>query len=271
MTEFNGKTYGTLSGVVKAINTKMQTLENLIDVVNKKNDIDSEKVKKQKKENRKMFREQFNYLIDDFVTGNNNIYSYLENYGFGKLTGIDLQGEADAFLKPKNSWYPIDYSTVTFGQGIAVTPIQMITAFSSLINGGNLLKPYVVSKIISETKQNVIKPKIERQVISKETSDLVKQMLVSTIDHAEAIWDKPKGIKIGGKTGTAQIAIAGHYDPSMTNASFIGFFPADKPKFITLVILEEPKSSIWGSETAAPLFFEIAKELIVYYNIVPSQ
>ena len=203
--------------------------------------------------------------------GNNNIYSYLENYGFGKLTGIDLQGEADAFLKPKNSWYPIDYSTVTFGQGIAVTPIQMITAFSSLINGGNLLKPYVVSKIISETKQNVIKPKIERQVISKETSDLVKQMLVSTIDHAEAIWDKPKGIKIGGKTGTAQIAIAGHYDPSMTNASFIGFFPADKPKFITLVILEEPKSSIWGSETAAPLFFEIAKELIVYYNIVPSQ
>lgn len=203
--------------------------------------------------------------------GNSKIYSYLKKYGFGKLTGIDLQGEAEAYLKPKNAWYPIDYSTVAFGQGIATTPIQMITAFSSLINGGNLLKPYIVSKIVSETKENIIKPKIEKQIITKETSDLIKKMLVSTIDNAEAIWDKPKGIKIGGKTGTAQIAIAGHYDPSMTNASFIGFLPADKPKFIILVILEEPKSSPWGSETAAPLFFEIAKELIVYYNISPSQ
>lgn len=203
--------------------------------------------------------------------GNNKIYSYLEKYGFGKLTGIDLQGEAEAYLKPKNAWYSIDYSTVTFGQGIAITPIQMIKAFSSLINGGYLLKPYVVSKIVSETKESIIKPKIEKQVISKETSDLIKQMLVSTIENAEAIWDKPKGYKIGGKTGTAQIAIAGHYDPSKTNASFIGFVPADKPKFITLVILEEPKSSPWGSETAAPLFFEIAKELIVYYNISPTQ
>lgn len=203
--------------------------------------------------------------------GNNKIYSYLEKYGFGKLTGIDLQGEAEAYLKPKNTWYPIDYSTVTFGQGIAITPIQMITAFSSLINGGNLLKPYIVSKIVSETKENIIKPKIKKQVVTRETSDLIKKMLVSTIDHAEAVWDKPKGIKIGGKTGTAQIAISGHYDPSMTNASFIGFLPADKPKFITLVILEEPKSSPWGSETAAPLFFEIAKELIVYYNVSPAQ
>ena len=203
--------------------------------------------------------------------GNNNIYSYLEKYGLGKLTGIDLQGEAEAYLKPKNAWYPIDYSTVTFGQGIAVTPIQMITAFSSLINGGNLLQPYVVSKIVSNSKENIIKPKIIKQVISKETSDMIKQMLVSTIDHPEAVWDKPKGYVIGGKTGTAQIAIAGHYDPSMTNASFIGFLPADKPKFIAMVILENPKSSQWASETAAPLFFDIAKELIVYYNISPTQ
>lgn len=203
--------------------------------------------------------------------GKNNIYKYLEKYGFGKDTQIDLQGENPSYLKPKSDWYPIDYSTVTFGQGIALTPIQMITAFASLVNGGDLMKPYVVDKILSNKDEIKIKPKIERKVISKTTSEIIKKMLVSTVNNAEAVWDKPEGIKVGGKTGTAQIPIQGHYDPSKTNASFIGFAPADKPKFITMVILKEPKTSPWGSETAAPLFFEITKDLIVYYGILPNQ
>ena len=203
--------------------------------------------------------------------GSKKIYDYLGKYGFGQTTNIDLQGEASGYLKPKADWYPIDYSTVTFGQGIAVTSIQMIRAFASIINGGNLMKPFLVQKIVSENKITEIKPKVEKRVISQLTSEIIKKMLVSTVENAEAKWDRPKGYVIGGKTGTAQIPIKGHYDPSKTIASFIGFAPASDPKFITLVVLYEPQTSPWGSETAAPLFFEIAKQLIVYYNISPSR
>ena len=203
--------------------------------------------------------------------GKDKIYQYLEKYGFGEQTGIDLQGENSAYFKPKSNWYPIDFSTVTFGQGIALTPIQMIRAFASLINGGYLMKPYVVDKIVFQNKETKIKPKVERRVISSFTSEIIKKMLVSAVENAEAKWDRPNDYKIGGKTGTAQIAIQGHYDPSLTNASFIGFVPADNPKFIALVILKEPKTSPWGSETAAPIFFEITKDLIVYYGITPEQ
>jgi len=202
--------------------------------------------------------------------GNNMIFNYIDKYGFGQNTGIDLEGEAGGYIKPEKNWYLIDYATATFGQGIAVTPIQMIRAFASIINGGNLMKPYVVQKIVSENKITEIKPKIERKVISKMTSDIIRKMLVSTVENAEVKWDQPKGISIGGKTGTAQVAIKGVYDASKTVASFIGFAPAEDPKFLTFVVLFEPKTSQWGSETAAPLFFEIAKDLIVYYNISPS-
>lgn len=202
--------------------------------------------------------------------GNKKIYEYLEKYGFGQKTNIDLEGESSGYLKPKLNWYPIDYATVTFGQGIAISPIQMIRAFASIINGGTLMKPYVVHKIVSKNKVTEIKPKIERKVISPLTSEIIKKMLVSTVENAEAKWSRPKGYTIGGKTGTAQVPIKGHYDPSKTIASFIGFAPANNPKFLTFVVLYEPQSSPWGSETAAPLFFEIAKDLIVYYNISPS-
>jgi len=202
--------------------------------------------------------------------GNDKIFSYLEKYGFGKDTGIDLQGEATGYLKPKNSWYPIDFATVTFGQGIAVTPIQMVQAFSSLINGGKLLEPYIVKKVVFQQEEKIIEPTVKRTVISKKTSDIIKKMLLSTVEKGEVKWLIPKGYKIAGKTGTAQIPIEGHYDPSKTVASFIGFAPVTNPKFLALVVLREPKTSPWGSETAAPLFFEIAKELLVYYNIAPE-
>jgi len=203
--------------------------------------------------------------------GNKKIYDYLEKYGFGQNTGIDLEGEASGYLKPKNNWYPIDYATVTFGQGIAVTPIQMIRAFASIINGGDLMKPYIVQKIVSNNKTTEIRPKVDKKVVSQSTSDIIRKMLVSTVENAEAKWDRPKGFSIGGKTGTAQVPIKGFYDASKTIASFIGFAPASNPKFLTFVVLYEPQTSIWGSETAAPLFFEIAKDLIVYYNISPTQ
>lgn len=202
--------------------------------------------------------------------GYKNIYSYLKKYGFGQATGIDLQGEAEGYLKEEFAWYPIDFATVSFGQGIAVTPIQMVRAFASLVNGGKLLKPYVVKKISSDSEEKSIEPKIERKTISVKTSGMIKKMLHSAVENGEVRWAKPKGYQIAGKTGTAQIPIEGHYDPTKTVASFIGFAPVSEPKFLALVILREPQTSPWGSETAAPLFFEIAKELLVHYNIAPE-
>jgi len=95
-------------------------------------------------------------------------------------------------------------------------------------------------------------------------------MMVSAVEHGEAKWAKPKEFRIAGKTGTAQIPVAGHYDDKKTIASFVGFAPADDPKFVMLVTLREPQVSPWGSETAAPLFFRIAKELLIYYGVAPS-
>lgn len=202
--------------------------------------------------------------------GQKNLYKYLKTYGFGENTGIDLQGESSGYIKPEPNWYDIDYATTTFGQGIAITPIQMLMAFSSLVNGGHLMKPYIVSKITSNDSEKKIAPKEQRKTISLRTSEIIKKMLISTVENGEVNWAKPKGYQIGGKTGTAQIPIQGHYDTSKTIASFIGFAPAKDPQFLVLVILREPKTSPWGSETAAPLFFEIAKDLIVYYNIAPE-
>jgi cell division protein FtsI/penicillin-binding protein 2 len=203
--------------------------------------------------------------------GDQKLYDYLKKYGFGQPTGIDLQGEVSGYLKPKNSWYPIDFATVTFGQGIAVTPIQMIRAFASIINGGYLLRPYVVAKIRDQDgKEKIIKPQVERRIINEISSSIIKKMLIEVVEGGEVKWARPKGYTLGGKTGTAQIPIKGHYDPNKTIASFIGFGPVKEPKFLVLVILRQPKTSPWGSETAAPLFFEIAKEILIYYNIPPD-
>ncbi len=203
--------------------------------------------------------------------GDKKIYQWLNNYGFGSLTNIELQGEVAGYLKPISQWYPIDFATVTFGQGIAVTPIQFVRAFAALINGGYLMKPQIVDKFVYENgKVRVVEKKIEKKILSERTSAIIKKMLQATIESGEVKWDKPEGYKIGGKTGTAQVPIAGHYDPHKTIASFVGFLPVDKPKFLVLVTFKEPKISIWGSETAAPVFFKIAKDLIVYYGLLPD-
>jgi cell division protein FtsI/penicillin-binding protein 2 len=203
--------------------------------------------------------------------GDEKKLEYLSKYGFDGQTGIDLQGEVTTRIKAKKAWYPIDYATVTFGQGIAVSQIQMLTAFSSLVNGGWIVKPYVVKELIAENGDvKEIKPKKLRQVISEKTSKEIRKMLEETVKHGEAKWNIPKGYRIGGKTGTAQIALSGSYDATKTNASFVGFAPVDKPQFIILVSLSQPETSQWASETAAPLFFSIAKDLFVEYNIAPN-
>ncbi|KKR24928.1 MAG: Peptidoglycan glycosyltransferase [Candidatus Daviesbacteria bacterium GW2011_GWB1_39_5] len=204
--------------------------------------------------------------------GLDKFYSYLENFGFGQPTNIDLQDEASPDIRVKEAWREIDLATASFGQGIAVTPVQMVRAISAIANGGNLMEPHVVSKVLSDDGKSVyeIKPK-SKQVLKPAVAQQVMEMMVAAVEEGESKFVKPKGFKIAGKTGTAQIPVAGHYDPNKTIASFVGFAPADDPKFVMLVRYDEPSSSIFGSETAAPTFFEIAKQLLLYYKIAPSE
>lgn len=203
--------------------------------------------------------------------GKEAVFSYLQEFGFGEKTGIDLEEESSTSLRPKREWKGIDLATVSFGQGIAVTPIQMVRAVGAIANGGLLLKPYVIKKIVKEDeKEKEIRLQLIRRVIQSETAAVLTEMMVSAVENGEARWVKPEGFRIAGKTGTAQIPVAGHYDPEKTVASFVGFAPADDPKFVMLVTLREPSASPWGSETAAPLFFEIAKELFTHYGTSPS-
>ena len=147
----------------------------------------------------------------------------------------------------------------------------MIRAVAAIANGGNLMEPHVVEKVITSNGVVMeIKPKIIRRVISLKAAKTLTEMMIQAVDRGEAKWAKPKGYRIAGKTGTAQIPVAGHYDESRTIASFVGFAPADDPKFVMLVRLTEPTSSPWGSETAAPLFFDISRELFSYYGIGPQ-
>lgn len=203
--------------------------------------------------------------------GTKNLLSYLKKFGIGEETNIDLQGEISGELKDETSLYPVDLATLGFGQGISLTPIQLITAVSAIANGGSIVKPYIVEKIITEDGKKIeIKPEVKRKVISKTTSKTISEMMVNAVEKGEAKWTKIKDYKIAGKTGTAQIPIQGHYDANQTIASFVGFFPADNPKISMLVLVNKPKTSVYGSETAAPIFFNIARELINYYNIPPS-
>lgn len=203
--------------------------------------------------------------------GVDKLYEYIKNFGFGTLTGIDLQDETSPDIRPKNDWKEIDLATASFGQGIAVTPMQIVRAVGVIASGGKLMEPQVVSKIQGEEKVTEIKPRIVRQPISEETAKAVTSMMVDAVQKGEARVFAPKGFKVAGKTGTAQIPVAGHYDPTKTIASFVGFAPADDPKFVMLVRYQEPSSSIFGAETAAPTFFAIAKELLAYYNIAPTE
>lgn len=197
---------------------------------------------------------------------------YIKKFGLGSITGIDIQGEVTEALRPLKKWHEIDLATASFGQGISVTPIQLITAVNSIANGGKLMRPMVVDKIITPDNRTIqIKPQEVGQTVSSATAKVVTWMMVNAVEKGEAKFAKIPNYNIAGKTGTAQIPVAGHYDPTNTNASFIGFFPAEDPKITMLVVINKPHSSIYGAETAAPTFFSIARDLIQKYNIEPSK
>lgn len=204
--------------------------------------------------------------------GVDRMISYLKKFGIGELTNIDLQGEVAPPFKARSAWYEVDLATSGFGQGISVTPIELLTAFSALANEGKMMQPKVL-RAIENANGEVLKvpTKVKGTPISGKTAKVMTQILVNAVEKGEAQWTKLKGYRVAGKTGTASIPVAGHYDPTNTITSFIGFAPAEKPKFVMLVILNKPTSSIYAAETAAPVFFDIARDLLTYYGIPPTE
>jgi len=178
---------------------------------------------------------------------------YLKLYGLGQKTKIQLQEEVSGSIREPAEYGEIDLATNSFGQGIAVTPLQLVSAINTIANRGYYVAPTLVSDAVSEA----------REVLSPEATSQITQIMIQAVESGEAKWAKPAGLSVAGKTGTAQIPIQGHYDAEKTIASFIGFFPAEDPRYTMLVTLREPQTSPWGSETAAPLWFALAKQLLL--------
>jgi len=202
--------------------------------------------------------------------GADKMYEYLNKFGIGELTNIDLQGEATSKLRDKDGWGDIEVATASFGQGVAVTPIQIIRAVSAIANKGVMATPHVVEKLSGEGWEEEIRFDGNKRIISEKAATQVTAMMVEAAKKGESKWIHEKGFNVAGKTGTAQIPIKGHYDEEKTIASFIGFAPYDDPKFIMMVTLHEPSTSPWASETAAPMWYSIAKNLFPYFGIHPE-
>ena len=203
------------------------------------------------------------------LLGQAQLSQYLEAFGIGQPSGVDLEGETVVPLR--QSWGEIDLATAAFGQGVAVNSLQMLAAVNAIAAAGQRFQPQVVASLIEPDGNQVnLEPRPVNQVLRPETAKIMTELMVGAVAHGEAKWSLPQGYRLAGKTGTAQIPISGHYDQDKTIASFIGFAPADQPRFAMLVKLREPQTSPWASETAAPLWFNLAQAIFVYLNIPPS-
>lgn len=206
--------------------------------------------------------------------GPERFYEYVRRFGFGQVTGVDLDGETPGMLRlpGDGEWSECDLATNSFGQGIAVTPLQMITAVSAVANGGLLMRPHVVEQIIDRGTVTQIQPTVLRRVIAEQTAHDLTTMLVEAVEEGM----RPamvKGYKIAGKTGTAQIPNldSGGYLEDRYIASFVGYAPAGNPRFVVLVKIDEPKDPYGGLEVAAPVFSSVAQKLFIHLGIPPTE
>jgi stage V sporulation protein D (sporulation-specific penicillin-binding protein) len=204
--------------------------------------------------------------------GTKTFYQYLSLFGFGKKTGIDYGGEAYGLLLNEEVVRGCDLARIGFGQTIAVSGIQLACATASAINGGYYYTPRLVKKIYADDGY-VLKeetPILKNRTISEKASKTLVQMLEGVVRDGSGKKAYIEGYHIGGKTGTAQKFVDGHIAQGKYVSSFVGFFPADKPKYLTLVIVDEPQGAYYGSVVAAPCAREIFETIIALKNIQPT-
>ena len=210
------------------------------------------------------------YVAIDLL-GEDLFYDYVRAFGFGRSTGIDLAGEANYPLRlpENNQWMVMDLATNSYGQGIAVTPIQMVAAINAIANDGKLMTPHIVRGVVDKGQQYNVAPQVTNNPISAETARAITEMLAFSLEE-EASIALVEGYRLAGKTGTGDIPTELGYTSSLTNTSFVGWGPADDPQFVVYVWIEKPTISVWGSEVAAPVFRDVVEQLVVLMRIPPD-
>jgi len=199
-------------------------------------------------------------------------YAYFQAFGFGQLTGIELSGEIPGLVK--NHW-SLDYTrselgTNAFGQGIEITPIQMVKAISAIANQGEMVAPRIIHSIVDDGYRYTPPKIVVGHPISAKTAETLTAMLQESLMNESSLAMVP-GYSLAGKTGTAEIYVSGQgYKSSATNTSFVGWGPTDDPQFLVYVWIEKPSESIWGSEIAAPVFKKVVERLVIHMGIPPD-
>jgi cell division protein FtsI/penicillin-binding protein 2 len=210
--------------------------------------------------------------------GEARLYEYIRRYGFGQKTGIALSGEISGLVNPPHRWSKLDITRIPMGQSVAVTPLQMVTAMSSIANGGKLMKPMIVSEITDETGRKVatFTPEMVRQVISAGTARKITSALKDVVSkQGTALKAAVPGFRVAGKTGTAQkVDPRGGYLSGRYVTSFVGFMPADDPRFTLLVLLDDPSAKqgeAFGGTVAGPIFSRMAERMARYLDLQPTE
>ena len=199
--------------------------------------------------------------------GKDKFVKYIEAFGFGRTLGLDFPGEGKGIFNPSKIG-PVELATISFGQGISVTPLQLLTATCAVANDGKLMKPYLVRNIMNNDGDIIheFEPKLLRQVVSKNTSEEMRNILEGVVTNGTGGNAKIEGYKVAGKTGTSEKYVDGKYI-----SSFIGFAPADNPEVAILVTLDEPQGIYYGGQTAGPAFKQIMEETLKYLGIKPNK
>ena len=202
--------------------------------------------------------------------GASTLYSYLRAFGVGHLTGVDLSGEVTGQLRtPRHpDWTESDLGTNSFGQGVSLTPMQMMAAVGAVANDGVMVQPHIVRQIVGPNGAYSPRTTVLGRPVSSETARTMTEMLATTM-QGETAYASLAGYRLAGKTGTAQIPGDFGYDPEWTIASFIGWGPVEDPQFLVLVRLDKPEISPWGSVVAAPVFQKVVQRLVVFLDIPP--
>lgn len=206
--------------------------------------------------------------------GKDTMYEYLRKFGYGNVCGIDFAGEQAGILVPQSAVTNGDLARIGFGQTIAVTALQLCMATSAAVNGGYLMRPYLVKEISDPSTGKVVKrfaPTVVNRAISEDTSRQIASMLKRVVDEGGGKNAKIEGYQVGGKTGTAQKFVDGALAQGKYVSSFIGFFPASSPKYLTLMIVDEPQGQSYGSIVAAPYAQLVFRQIIEYKNISPVE
>ncbi len=203
--------------------------------------------------------------------GSDAFYKYLDRFGMGQLTNIDLAGEAKGIIIKKAKVQPLDIATMSMGQSIAVTPIQLATAVAAVANDGQRLRPQIVREVKDQQGELIrgFQPDIISQVVDKDTAQEVKKVLESVVENGTGKSAYLEGFRIAGKTGTAQKVGDGGYMAGKYVASFAGFTPANDPQIVMLVVIDEPVGLYYGGQIAAPAFAAIMKDILQYLKIAP--